>query len=499
VSQADSEISGLEGLKLTFTDGALKGGDTFQVSTFAPLLQQASDARVSIGSSDGEGSPIVIRSATNTIEDAIAGVTLNLKGLTTNETGPITLETGVDTSAIREKIDAFIEAYNGAMSYINDLNEYDTESKTAGVLMGDVTLLAIESRIRNMIARPVAGLDQSMNALSAIGIRTGSDGQLSIKDSSKLTQALEEDYASVVKLFTDAGTSTQEGISFVSSSSSIAAGATFAVDITQAATHGYLQGQNITDASITITTANNKLRLRVDGVVSDDLVLSARTYTSGEDLANELQTRVNADPKIGGRGISVEWVDLGDEGYLKMSSATYGSTSKVEMITSVSNNAMSPLGLATAVSHAGDNVAGTINGEKATGKGQYLTGNDNNKTTSGLKLLVTLTSNQLTEGSDGDITVTRGVAAVFKDLLDTITDSEDGVIARKSSALQNQIDDYEERIADFDERLATRRTALEKEYANLETVLSQLQSQSSYLESMLSQASSNLSSILGGD
>jgi flagellar hook-associated protein 2 len=499
VSQADAEISGPEGLKLTFTDGALVGGDTFQVSTFAPLLQQASDARVSIGSTDGDGSPIVIRSATNQIKEAIPGVTLNLKNVTTETTGPVTIDTGVDTSAVRDKINTFLKAYNDAMKYIEDQSQYDTETKASGVLMGDATLMTIQSRIRRLVGQPVKGLDQTLNALSAIGIRTDSTGQLALKDSTKLTQALENDYDAVIKLFTDAGSSTREGISFVSGSSKITGGSTFAVDITQAATHGYLQGQTITNPAsspLTLTTANNKLKLRIDGVVSGELVLSPRTYTSGTDLANELQTRINADTKIGNRGISVEWVDLGDTGYLKMSSSTYGSTSKVELITSISNNALSPLGLATAVNHAGENVAGTINGEKATGQGQYLTGKDGNTTTSGLKLLVTLDSNQLVDGSDGDITVTRGVASLFKDMLDGITDSEEGVIARKTSGLERQIEDIKQQITDFDARLAKRRLALETQFQNMETVLSQLQSQGSFLESQLNQISANTSSIL---
>lgn len=502
VSQGDTEVSGPEGLKLTFTDGTLVGGDTFEVGTFAPLLQQASDARVSIGSADGEGSPIVIRSATNTIEDAIAGVTLNLKGVTTDSTGPVTMQTGKDTSAIRDKIDSFLSAYNDALDYIDTLNEYDSESETAGVLMGDATLMTIENRLRAMIGQPVTGLNQSLNALSAIGIRTNSSGDLAIKDESKLTEALENDYDAVIKLFTDAGSSTREGISFLSGGSDITGGTTFSVDITQAATHGYFQGQTIADptgGSLTLTTADNRLKLRVDGVVSNELVLSARTYSSGEDLANEIQTRINADTKIGQYGVSVEWVDLGETGYLKLSSSSYGSTSKVEVMASIADNAMTALGMAAGVSHQGDNVAGTINGEKATGQGQYLTGKTGNATTSGLKLLVTLTSNQLTEGADGDVTVTRGVASTFDDLLESITDSQEGVIARKSSALQSQIDDYEARIEEFDERLALRRERLETEYANLETVLSELQSQSSYLETMLDQASSNLSSILGKD
>ena len=64
VTQADTEIelvgAGADGLKLNLSAGTLTGGDTFQVETFAPTLQAASNARISIGSQDGSGSPIMV-------------------------------------------------------------------------------------------------------------------------------------------------------------------------------------------------------------------------------------------------------------------------------------------------------------------------------------------------------------------------------------------------------------------------------------------------------
>ncbi len=500
VSQADTEISGPEGLKLSFTDGALVGGDSFRVNTFAPLVQQATDASISIGSTDQGASPIVVRSATNDISEAIPGVKLTLKGLTTTTTGPVTVKTGFDSSAVRTKIEAFIKAYNDVISFIDEQSKYDTETKETGILIGDSTVMTIQSRLRRVISEPVAGLDKTLNALSAIGIRTDSSGHLMLKDSTKLTAALAGDFESVVKLFTDSGDSSREGISFVGTSAKVKGGSTFGVNITQVATHGYLQGQKITDPTVsglTLTASDNKLKLRVDGIVSDEIALSARTYASGEDLATELQTRINADKKIGNRGIHVEWVDLGDEGYLKLSASSYGSTSKVEVIASVANGAIEPLGLSAAMVHAGDDVAGTINGEKAIGQGQFLTGAEKNLTTSGVKLLITLTASQLADGDEGDITVTRGVATLLKSTLESITQTENGVISRKTAALDKQVAAIKEQIAAIDARLVQRRQTLEMEFQAMETALSQMQTQSSFLESQLSQASSNLSSILG--
>ena len=60
VTQADTEFSlvgtGSEGLKLSFTAGTFNAGDTFQVQTFAPTLQEATDAKIGFGSTGGNGS-----------------------------------------------------------------------------------------------------------------------------------------------------------------------------------------------------------------------------------------------------------------------------------------------------------------------------------------------------------------------------------------------------------------------------------------------------------
>ncbi len=504
VSQSDTEVVGPDGLKLSFGDGALVGGDVFEVSTFAPVLQQASDARVSIGSNIDGASHLVISSATNKIENLIPNLTVDLKSVTTDTSGPVVINTGLDTKGVTDKINSFIQAYNDVKDFIDKQNDYDPDTKEGGILLGDTTVMTIQARLSGMISRPVAGLEPgSLNSLAAIGIRSGTSGKLSIQNSAKLNDALENDLQGVLRLFTDGGTSSGTGISFMSTSTEVKGGSEFTVDITQAATHGYLQGLKFTDpadANVTLTDSNNNLRLRIDGIVSNDITLAARTYTSGADLAKEMQTRINADDKIGKLGVTVEWVDLGGEGYLKMTSSSYGSSSKVETIASATNPAYNALGLGDGSGiHFGDDVEGTINGEAATGKGQVLTGDEDNATTAGLKLKITLTSSQLGSGDEGTITITRGFASAFKEMVDTISKSDDGVIARKTKALQGQIDNYAQQVKAFDERLALRRESLAKKWSDLEVVLSQLQTEQSYLTSQLDNISANWSQINGGN
>lgn len=501
VDQADKTIVGPDGLKLSFADGDLVAGDSFRVTGFAPLLQQAADAQISIGTTEGGASPIIISSENNNFEDVVPGLTLNVKNVTTATTGPITITTGMDTNGIIGNINKFITAYNSAMSFIDKQNEFDSDSGEGGVLLGDLTLLNVQSRLRSMVFNPVQGLDKSLNTLSAIGIRSDSSGKLALKDSVKLREALENDFESFLSLFVDSGKSSSTGIKFVSASSDISGGDSFEVDITRAASSGYLQGSNIYDPNtqnIVLTSSNNRIKLNIDGVISDEILLEERTYTSTVDLVNELQTRINADSKIGHMNVTVEWVETGlDEGHLKLSSTSFGSTSKVNIETSITNTAYAELGLSASTSNVGLDVEGTINGESATGIGRVLTGDEDNEETAGLKLEINLLASQLVNGIDGTIDITKGLSSVIADGVEKITDGDKGIIASKSKGLQKQIDDIKKYVKDFDKRLIVRRDRLFEKWAQLEVALSQIQAEGAFLESQLAGLTSNLNSMLG--
>lgn len=499
VSQADTEIVGPEGLKLMFSDGVLAGGDSFRVQSFAPLLQRATDAKITLGSNENGATPITVESTSNTIKDAIPGLTLEVKGVTTDTTGPVTIKTGINTDNVKKTITEFINAYNDVMSFVDDQNKFNPETKEGGTLLGDLTLTSIQSRLSTLMTSPVAGLVEGFNTLSAVGIRTGQSGRLALRDSTKLTEALEKDMAAVLRLFTDSGEASLSGISLIGGAANIKGNSTLRVDITQAATKGYLQGLRFASPAVqnlTLSDTNNRLRLRVDGFVSDEIVLTPKQYASGAELAAEIQTRINSDSKIGSRGVTVEWVELGGEGFLKFSSSSYGATSKVEVMENVTNPAYAALGLSGAAIVTGFDVAGTINGEKATGSGQLLTGDAKNTITAGLQLLVTLAANQVVSGEEGSIRITRGFASSLDAMLDGMTKTG-GILDRKTSALEKQISAIKTQIAEFDKRLEKRRESLFKRFNDLETTLGNLQSQGSFLTAQLENIQANLGQMLG--
>ena len=99
----------------------------------------------------------------------------------------------------------------------------------------------------------------------------------------------------------------------------------------------------------------------------------------------------------------------------------------------LSNSAFSTLGLSNGTTTDGFDVAGTINGEEAEGKGKTLTGAEGNEYTDGLQLLIHLNSDQIGTGHEAFVTPTRGLATQMDDLLDELTASEEGTFDRQIS------------------------------------------------------------------
>ena len=130
----------------------------------------------------------------------------------------------------------------------------------------------------------------------------------------------------------------------------------------------------------------------------------------------------------------------------------------------------------------GLDVAGTINGETATGSGQTLTGDEDEANVDGLVVKYTGTAT----GIAGNIKMTLGVAELFDRALFNITDPLEGYVVFKQDSLQNSIDDYDVRIEQAEARLDNRMEMMINKYVAMELALSKIQSQSQWLEGQLS-------------
>jgi len=141
-----------------------------------------------------------IHSGSNTVTDAIEGVTLTLKA-PTEEGSTVLLGVERDDAAIQDAAKKFVDSYNSLASTIKSLSRYDVSTDSAGTLLGDAMLRNIESQVRNLVSAPVAGVNGNYTTLASLGITTQADGKLKL-DGVKFNAALQANPGAVSDIFT---------------------------------------------------------------------------------------------------------------------------------------------------------------------------------------------------------------------------------------------------------------------------------------------------------
>lgn len=145
---------------------------------------------------------VQLRRATNSFSDAVAGLTIDLKGVhATNEKTRITIS--ADASKTADKVQAFVDAYNAVGDFIARQNELDEDGKAKNPLFGDTTLRSVRSSLRNIVGGSVATGNDAYAMLAQVGISSDRDGKLTL-DRAKLEEAILADEDAVSNLFADA-------------------------------------------------------------------------------------------------------------------------------------------------------------------------------------------------------------------------------------------------------------------------------------------------------
>ncbi|PPE74524.1 flagellar hook protein [Solimonas fluminis] len=180
------------GVRLLLTGN--QTGASQAVSVSSPLIslsqtQAAVDAHVKVEGFD-------VYSASNTVTGALDGVTLNLVKAEPGTTGTLALTT--DNSAASKAVQDFVTKYNQVLTTINNLTKYDPATKTASTLTGDSTARQAANELRAIMGGSAPG--GSVSYLSQLGIKTGSDGLLTV-DSAKLGEAIAKDASSIARMF----------------------------------------------------------------------------------------------------------------------------------------------------------------------------------------------------------------------------------------------------------------------------------------------------------
>ncbi len=460
--QIASAQTGLAGA-VSVDPAALTGSPLGSLST----ITAAQDASVSVGGSGG----YTLTSATNTFDDLLVGT-----AVTVASEGQATVTVQPDASGEATKVAALVSAANQALSDIQTLGGYNATTQTAGPLMGSAILDGLQQQILSIFSSAQGA--SSLGNAAAAGITLNSDGSLSF-DQAAFESAYAANPKAIESLFTQGSTFSPSSSAYVGQVSLAYAGTqtlpgSYAVDVTQSAS----QATDLGAALEGPVTIGETLAFTQNG--------SSAAYETepGESLT---AIASGLDQVFAQQGLSLEATVVGG-GQLQVTSTGYGSAQSFDVTSSGTGAGTTGLGgaaVGTPVSFAGTDVAGTIDGEAATGTGQVLAASPTGDL-DGLSVLVQA-SGITTPTALGSVVYSPGVAQQLVAAADGATNATSGSITVAIQGLTNEAAGFDSGITQYQQLESSQQTVLENEFANMESTLGTLKNESSLLSSQIDQ------------
>jgi flagellar hook-associated protein 2 len=142
---------------------------------------------------------IAMTCSTNTVTDAIAGVTLNLRAPTS---GTATLDLTRDTASLTTKMTELVTAYNDANDLLNQVSDPKSTLDTyGGTLVGDSTVRTVRQQLRGLFQGASSTPGTTVSAFWQLGVSVDEKGKMSL-DNAKLDASLSNNFSDVVKSLT---------------------------------------------------------------------------------------------------------------------------------------------------------------------------------------------------------------------------------------------------------------------------------------------------------
>ena len=411
---------------------------------------------------------IAVSKTSNTVTDAIQGVTLNLQKITAT---PVNLSIARNTGAVTNAVSGFVKAYNDLNTALTSASSYNSTTKQGSALLGDSTVNALQSQLRAVFGTPIGNTGSSLSTLSQIGVSFQKNGTLTL-DSAKLNSAISSNFNDIPSLFATVGKATDSLISFGTSEIATKPGS-YAIDISAVATRGATTGNFNLNAAPTTIASGTTVSVNLDGTVAS-VALTAGSYTAAQ-LAAMIQSAINGTSAFSAAGSSVI-ATVDGSGFLSITSKRYGSTSTAGIGSEAGTLVSSFMGAASATS--GVDVAGTIDGQAATGSGQFLTSISGNST--GLKVLV----NGGATGARGEVNYAQGYAYLLDKLATTLL-ATDGPLEGKRKGINSSIADIGKQRDAMNVRLSATQARLTKLYSTLDRTLASMNATNNYLSQQL--------------
>lgn len=199
-SQSRLVLRGATGADNAFTVTADGGLADFAYSGTDASMTRAQAAGDAVIALDG----VEIRRPKNVIDDLFDGVTLTLKRAAVDY--PVTLSSERPTTAIKQAVYDFAQAYNTLEAMLDDADAAGLDGTKAGPLRGSQAIREMRAQLAR-IAGTALRTGDGPTTLAAVGVKTGRDGSLTV-DAKMLDAAVLANPAAVEALFRQPDTAT---------------------------------------------------------------------------------------------------------------------------------------------------------------------------------------------------------------------------------------------------------------------------------------------------
>ena len=141
---------------------------------------------------------ISVTDSDNTFGSAIPGMDIEIYQTNTSAEN---VTVSLDTEQIESNVQSILDAYNDIIQYVDTNQVYNADLNIKGPLVGETSIQRVLRQMQTIVSKEYS-VGDDLNSLSVMGIKTGSDGTLSLT-SSDFGDALDDYLDDVVAMFTD--------------------------------------------------------------------------------------------------------------------------------------------------------------------------------------------------------------------------------------------------------------------------------------------------------
>ena len=173
-------------------DNAFTVTNTSSVGTTLAMTSQVSTASNAQLVVNG----VAIERTSNTVTDAIDGVTLTLSAATA---GISTIAVQQDKAGVETKIRALVDTYNEVKATFRTMMDPDSSDEFGGIFSGNSSFRLVTDRVARLFSDPSSTATDDMTYLSDLGISFDRYGDLVINED-RLTSALADNFDDIISI-----------------------------------------------------------------------------------------------------------------------------------------------------------------------------------------------------------------------------------------------------------------------------------------------------------